>query len=154
MHRLARAPPGRLHRSRAVAGGELAGTTGGTARRSCTVPVGVPIAFPLVNLFGQASDCYGFMDAAKSSATLDGDSLTPETLDATPIRMYAVPGNPFTSKTQANTWSCGLWVRLDPLTPGSHELTLRGESGAFSTRVDYRLDVADPTPTGTLTPDP
>ncbi|MEV7025219.1 signal protein [Kitasatospora sp. NPDC093558] len=126
----------------------LAGTTGGTVQRSCTVPVGTPVAFPLVNLFGQASDCIEFMDAAKGSATLDGSPLTPEKLDATPIRMYAVDGNPFTSEASANTWSCGLWVRLDPLTPGTHELTIRGESGSFSTGVDYHLDVTKPTPTG------
>ncbi|WP_234327518.1 signal protein [Streptomyces sp. NRRL WC-3742] len=127
----------------------LAGTTGGTVSRSCTVPVGAPIAFPLVNIFGQTSDCTDFMKAAKGSAALDGSPLTPETFDATPIEMAAVPGNPFTSETSAHTWSCGLWVRLDPLTPGTHELTLRGESGSFSTGVDYHLTVAERPPAGT-----
>ncbi|MBV6699046.1 hypothetical protein [Kitasatospora aureofaciens] len=60
-------------------------------------------------------------------------------------------GNPFTgSETSQNTWACGLWVRLDPLAPGSHELAIRGESGSFSTAVDYRLEVVKPTPTGAV----
>ncbi|MFJ9694983.1 signal protein [Kitasatospora sp. NPDC101183] len=126
----------------------LAGTTGGTVSRSCTVPAGSPIAFPLVNVFGRAADCADFMTTAKGSAALDGKPLTAETFDATPIDMTSVPGNPFTSETNAHTWSCGLWVRLDPLTPGSHELTLRGESGSFTTGVDYHLAVAEVTPNG------
>ncbi|MFI8086137.1 signal protein [Kitasatospora sp. NPDC086009] len=129
----------------------LAGTTGGAATRTCTVPVGVPVVFPLVNLFGESADCLEFMNAAKGSATLDGRSLTPEELGSTPIRMNPRKGNPFTTTAgPLNTWSCGLWVRLDPLAPGSHELSLRGESGTFSTSVDYRLQVARPTPTNAV----
>ncbi|MEU9077973.1 signal protein [Kitasatospora sp. NPDC048538] len=126
----------------------LAGTTGGAVTRTCNVPVGLPIAFPLVNLFGESSDCLEFMDSAQGSATLDGRELTAEALGSTPIRMYPQEGNPFTSgEGSVNTHSCGLWVRLDPLDPGSHELTLRGRSGAFTTSVDYHLKVARPVPT-------
>ncbi|MFI6845630.1 signal protein [Kitasatospora sp. NBC_00085] len=127
----------------------LAGTTGGAAERSCTVPTGVPVVFPLVNLMGDAHDCLGFMDAAKGGAVLDGKALTPEKLDATPIDMVTAAGNPFTGKRDHfHTWSCGLWVRLEPLSPGSHELSFHGESGSFSDSVDYHLQVAKPTPTG------
>ncbi|MER7755593.1 signal protein [Kitasatospora sp. NPDC097643] len=127
----------------------LAGTTGGPAKRSCTVPIGVPVVFPLVNVFGTSSQCLDFMDTAKGGAVLDGKQLTPEPLPSTPIRMYTGEGNPFTGRQDSiNTWSCGLWVRLDPLTPGSHVLSFHGESGDFATAVDYRLEVAKPTPTG------
>ncbi|WP_380281135.1 signal protein [Kitasatospora purpeofusca] len=131
----------------------LAGTTGGeVVRRTCTVPVGIPVLFPLVTLFGEAADCHAFMDTAKGSATLDGAPLTAEPLGATPIGFFGARGNAFgeAAEKAGNTWSCGLWVRLDPLTPGNHELTIRGESGApvFSTGVDYHLRVAAPTPTG------
>ncbi|MFC5663390.1 signal protein [Kitasatospora misakiensis] len=130
----------------------LAGMTGGdVVQRSCTVPVGVPVVFPAVTIFGEASDCLAFMDAAKGSAALDGTSLTPEPLDATPIDLVAAPDSAFgKSAAQAHhTWSCGLWVRLDPLTPGKHELTVRGESGspAFASGVDYHLNAATPSPT-------
>ncbi|MER7703270.1 signal protein [Kitasatospora sp. NPDC097605] len=130
----------------------LAGTTGGeVVERTCTVPVGLPLLFPLVTTFGEASDCQDFMDTAKGSATLDGAPLAAEPLGATRIQLNGTPGNPFGERI-GNTWSCGLWVRLDPLTPGDHELTIRGESAAFdfSTGVDYHLRVAVPTPTGAV----
>ncbi|MFB7471921.1 signal protein [Kitasatospora sp. NPDC056184] len=130
----------------------LAGTTGGeVVERTCTVPVGVPVLFPLVTMFGEAAECMDFMDTAKGSAVLDGTPLTAEPIGATPIGLMGAPGNAF-GEDIGNTWACGLWVRLDPLAPGSHELAIRGESGAidFSTGVDYHLRVAAPAPTGAV----
>ncbi|MFE6865646.1 signal protein [Kitasatospora sp. NPDC057692] len=130
----------------------LAGTTGGkVVERKCTVPVGVPVLFPVVTRFGEATECMDFMDTAKGSATLDDAPLTAEPIGTTPIGLVGVPGNAF-GEDIGNTWACGLWVRLDPPAPGSHELTIRGESGAmgFATGVDYHLLVAAPTPTGAV----
>ncbi|MFB6893270.1 signal protein [Kitasatospora sp. NPDC056327] len=133
----------------------LAGTTGGdTVERTCAVPLGLPVLFPLVTIVGEAADCEAFMDRAGGSATLDGAPLPVEPLGATRIKLVSVAGNAFgaTVTDSDNTWSCGLWVRLEPLTPGNHELTLRGESGrpGFSVGVDYHLRAAVPTPTGAV----
>ncbi|MFJ8433305.1 signal protein [Kitasatospora sp. NPDC094019] len=133
----------------------LAGTTGGGAvERTCAVPVGLPVLFPLVTRVGEAADCEVFMDRAQGSATLDGVPLAAEPLGATRIKLYSVAGNAFgrTVTESENIWSCGLWVRLDPLAPGSHELTLRGsaEKPVISVEVDYHLRAAVPTPTGAV----
>ncbi|MFD4905253.1 signal protein [Kitasatospora purpeofusca] len=133
----------------------LAGTTGGGAvERTCTVPVGLPVLFPLVTMFGEASDCETFMDTAKGSATLDGAPLAAEPLGATRIKLRRTPGNPFgdSAAPSENTWSCGLWVRMDPPAPGSHELTIRGEAKdpAIKVTVDYHLRVVASGPTGAV----
>ncbi|MFD8695256.1 signal protein [Kitasatospora purpeofusca] len=132
----------------------LAGTTGGGAvERTCTAPLGLPVLSPLVTRFGEAADCETFMDTAKGSATLDGAPLAAETLGATRIQLFGPADDPFGAEpTGENTWSCGLRVRMDPPTPGSHELTIRGEAGgpAITVAVDHYLRVAAPVPTGTV----
>ncbi|MFD3530287.1 signal protein [Streptomyces sp. NPDC058664] len=121
----------------------LAGTFGGTATRSCTVPAKVPLAFPLVNTFGEAADCTAFMASAQGSALLDGRALEAERYEATPVRITAVDGNPLTGESgRFRSQACGLWVQLEPLSPGSHTLNIRGSSGSFAIAVDYKLQVA------------
>ncbi|MFF0010369.1 signal protein [Streptomyces sp. NPDC005374] len=121
----------------------LAGTFGGAVKRSCTVPAAVPVAFPLVNLFGETGDCTEFMASAKGSAELDGKALEPERHEATAVRISAVDGNPLIrGEGHFRTHSCGLWVQLEPLTPGRHTLSIRGSSGSFATSVDYKLRVS------------
>ncbi|MFD8317130.1 signal protein [Kitasatospora purpeofusca] len=133
----------------------LAGTTGGGAvERTCTVPLGLPVLFPLVTRFGEASDCETFMDTAEGSATLDGAPLAAEPLGATRIKLRRAPGSPFGDSAAhiENTWSCGLWVRMDPPAPGLHELTVWGQASepGITVAVDYHLRVAAPVPTGAV----
>ncbi|MER8181993.1 signal protein [Kitasatospora sp. NPDC094015] len=121
----------------------LAGTFGGTVTRSCTVPAAVPVAFPLVNLFGKAADCSAFMASAQGSAILDGQALEPERYEATAVQISAVDGNPLTQGGgHFRTQACGLWVQLEPLAPGSHTLGIRGSSGSFAVTADYKLQVS------------
>ncbi|MEU9802920.1 signal protein [Streptomyces sp. NPDC051000] len=121
----------------------LAGTFGGSVTRSCTVPAGVPIAFPLVNLLGEPGDCNAFMASAQGSAILDGQALEPRRHEATAVQISAVDGNPLTQGGgRFRTQACGLWVQLEPPAPGSHTLSIRGSSGSFAVSVDYRLQVA------------
>ncbi|NEC91049.1 hypothetical protein G3I71_35800 [Streptomyces sp. SID12501] len=121
----------------------LAGTFGGTVTRSCTVPAAVSVAFPLVNLIGEAGDCTAFMASSKGSAVLDGQALKPERYEATTVRISAVDGNPLTqSGGRFRTQACGLWVQLEPLAPGGHTLRIRGSSGSFAVSVDYKLQVS------------
>lgn len=122
----------------------LAGTTGGHADRTCKVPAGVLVAFPLVNLFSpDASDCVTFMASAKGEALLDGRRVEADRIAATPGTVFLVANNPFTGKRAALDASlCGLWVQIEPLTPGAHTLSIRGSSGTLTVSVDYRLTVA------------
>ncbi|WP_328943610.1 signal protein [Streptomyces sp. NBC_00250] len=120
----------------------LAGSFGDRVKRTCTVPDGVPLAFPLVNLVADPSSCEGFMSAAKGSATLDGKRIDSEEHPGERISVLGVADNPVTG-TDGRTFGtgCGLWVQLPPLEPGPHVLTIRGESGDLAVAVDYSLDV-------------
>ncbi|MGW6914295.1 signal protein [Kitasatospora sp. NPDC054939] len=132
----------------------LAGTFGTTTTRRCTVPAHTPILFPVVNSYGTSANCLTFMDAAQGSAVLDGKNLTVEALGATLINPERVKDGPVAEHHDIeNSWACGLWVRLDGLTPGQHEIVFRGSSGDFATGVDYWLTVTDgPLPGSSVAP--
>ncbi|TLS40627.1 signal protein [Streptomyces montanus] len=120
----------------------LAGTFGTQVKRTCSVPNGVPVAFPLVNLIGGPADCADFMSAAKGSAVLDGKRVDSETIRKETITAEGVADNPVTGADgRFSATGCGLWVQLPPLRPGKHTLTIRGQSEEFSTGVDYALTV-------------
>ncbi|MGI5490475.1 signal protein [Microtetraspora malaysiensis] len=120
----------------------LAGTFGGTLRRTCTVPAGRPVIFPLVNLVCTEAQCKEFMATAEGTATLDDKPVTPERMEDDNVAVTGVAGNPLTGEEGTTTsYACGLWVRLQPLEPGRHALTIRGSSGDFHTGVDYTLIV-------------
>ncbi|MFE3742242.1 signal protein [Streptomyces sp. NPDC059134] len=120
----------------------LAGTFGTYTERTCTVPGGVPVAFPLLNRLGEPADCAGFMRTAEGSAVLDGEKIAPDIYRGEPVEVRSVVGNPVTGTSgHFTTIACGLWVQLPPLTTGSHTLTIRGRSGDFATGVDYALTV-------------
>ncbi|MFJ2233140.1 signal protein [Streptomyces sp. NPDC087859] len=120
----------------------LAGTFGTRAERTCTVPGGVPLAFPLVNLVADPADCAEFMSAAEGSAVLDGEEIDAETSRGETISVDGVAGNPVTGTGERFTATgCGLWVQLPPLRSGKHTLEIRGRSQDFSVAVDYALTV-------------
>jgi hypothetical protein len=122
----------------------FAGTFGGPVRRSCTVPAGRPIVAPLVNLIAaSASDCEAFVSAATGSAELDGRPLVPARMEAEPVAVRGIDGNPITdSSEQFDGVACGLWVTIAAPGTGSHTLTIHGESGDFEVRADYTFEVA------------
>lgn len=121
----------------------LAGSFGGRVTRTCTVPAGTPLVFPLVNLIGASGDCDAFMATAKGSAVLDGDTVSPVSVAAKQIHFQSVDANPVTSTGgQHDAYACGLWVQLPPLTPGGHRLLIDGAAGTFTTHVDYRLTIS------------
>ncbi|AWZ10967.1 hypothetical protein DRB96_42130 [Streptomyces sp. ICC1] len=119
----------------------LAGTTGGAVHRTCTVRAGYPLVFPLVNRMGQTeADCTQFMAEAEGSATLDGKEVAHQRYEATDFHFLASEDNPFTGDAgRYEAKGCGLWVLLPPLAEGPHTLTIRGESGDFTTAADYDL---------------
>ncbi|WP_431992329.1 signal protein [Streptomyces albogriseolus] len=120
----------------------LAGTFGTRAERACTVPGGVPLAFPLVNMIGTPADCAAFMSTAEGSAVLDGEEVDADARQAETIEVRSGVGNPLTGTDGSFTaHGCGLWVQLPALEAGEHTLKIRGRSGGFSVGVDYTLTV-------------
>jgi hypothetical protein len=120
----------------------LAGTFGGHATRACTVPSGRPIAFPVVNFFGDGTDCAAFIGRAQGTVLLDGKAVKPETYQDNSITVQSAQGNAVTGEEgRFTTAGCGLWVQLLSLEPGAHALKIRGQSDDFSTDVDYALTV-------------
>ncbi|MEU9165566.1 signal protein [Streptomyces sp. NPDC048424] len=120
----------------------LAGSFGEELQRTCSVPAGRPVAFPLVNLVGDASGCASWMKGAKGAAVLDGRPLTAERYEGSAIRLTGVEGNPVTGGAgTSGGLACGLWVQIDPLSPGPHTLRIEGSSGSFALSVGYDLQV-------------
>lgn len=102
----------------------------------------VPVAFPLVNLMGEPTDCAIFMNLANGSAVLDGEEVDSETSLGESISVQSVALNPVTGTDgRFTTTGCGLWVQLPPLKPGNHTLTIRGRARDFAVDVDYSLTV-------------
>jgi len=121
----------------------LAGTFGTQAARSCPVPAGVPLAFPLVNRIGGPADCVLFMDDVKGTAVLDGEKVEADVYRGQAVTVEAVAGNPVTGTDETfEGTGCGLWVQLPGLESGAHTLKIRGRAGDFATGVDYTLTVA------------
>jgi hypothetical protein len=120
----------------------LAGTFGDTLQRTCSVPAGRPVVFPLMNQVGSEASCKEFMAIAEGRAALDGKPVTPEQMEDDNVAVTGVAGNPLTGEEgTATSYACGIWARLQPLQPGRHTLTIRGSSGDFRIGVDYTLVV-------------
>jgi hypothetical protein len=123
----------------------FAGTFGGEVRRECTVPSDRPIVVPLVNLVCYSEEeCDQFMLGASGTAELDGQSITPDRIEAEPITYNAVFANPITyDEGRYDAIACGLWVRIEPLTVGRHELIIHGQAADFTVDVEYAFEVIE-----------
>jgi hypothetical protein len=145
----------------------LAGTPGGSAERSCSIPAGKAVMFPIINVrCDYASD-----PAAKTESDLrtcakgDQDLVThvEAAIDGVPItnleqyrvqsplfELQLVDDNPIglpPGKTEAI--SDGWWIIMKPLSPGNHEVSFKGvlldvtttSTTNFATDVLYHLTV-------------
>jgi len=128
----------------------LAGTHGGTATRTCRLPSGTSIYFPVLNQICAASagsgaaavdECTGAADQA--SATLDGHSLKITEADSGGVFDFVAKANSSTGFDQGSTHAVawGLWVGPVPLTDGKHVLHFEAAAGSFSLAVTYHLQV-------------
>jgi hypothetical protein len=136
----------------------LAGTQGGEATRTCTVPADTALFFPVLNSFiTDDEEAYpegptNFVDTALAngefSATLDGEDLEiiriatgPFTLTVPKPNIFKAPPGPYTAVSD------GLWVYLPQgLEPGEYTLQFGGtsvtaEGEPFSLDVTYNLKV-------------
>jgi hypothetical protein len=142
----------------------LAGTTGGTAERTCTVPADTPLLFPVVNVvcseaFTNPPDPKPYTKCAKNilDAALE-DSETFATLDGQDLQIQRIASGRFdwTIESDNNPFglpagtydaaSDGLWVYLpEGLEPGKYTLEFGGSffGGGFSVDTTYTLRVVE-----------
>jgi hypothetical protein len=124
----------------------LAGTFGGSVTRHCAVPPGRTLVAPLVNQMESSKrGCAEFLASATGKMTIDGVTRPSLRWTGTQITVTGVEGNPVSGGPgRFDGYACGLWAVSPPLTPGRHEVTIRGASGAFRVSADYELTVAGP----------
>ena len=138
----------------------LAGTTGGAATRSCTIPADTSILVPLINVECSTAEGNGDTPAelracardfaeqfSDLSLTIDGvaiGGLQRFRVRSPVFRFTAAEGNVFgvpagTTRSVAD----GYWVLIRPLSPGSHTISFGGAfpPGRFTTFVTYTLTV-------------
>lgn len=139
----------------------LAGTFGGSAHRSCTIPHGKLLFFPLINVVAFDPDpnetvddlrrlAAAFINDTRSlEAVIDGRSLTDlfGQRVVSPVFSFTVPGGGLIDPgLHSPAVSDGFWLLLEPLSSGTHEVHFGGRvAGAnvrpFSVDVTYTLTV-------------
>lgn len=143
----------------------LAGTTGGSATRSCTMAANKSILVPLINVECSEGEGNGhtpseLRDCAKGvadrftnlSLTIDGMAIPDLTnfrvqsevfsfTSANP-NIFAVP-----PVTNSRSVADGYWALIKPLPPGTHTLSFGGAypPGGFTTAATYTLSVTPST---------
>jgi len=142
----------------------------GTAVRTCTVPPGKALFFPIVNTECSAAEGNGTTEqdfrtcantiidgARKISAELDGQSLKQLSVNqryrsdsplfiwtlASRDNVLAATGEPIADGTSSPAVADGVHLMLAPLPPGPHSLHFHGEFPAFNFALDitYYLTV-------------
>ncbi|WP_436777978.1 signal protein [Yinghuangia sp. YIM S09857] len=121
----------------------VAGTFGGDAKRTCTVPAGRTLAGPLLNFTADtAEQCEEHIAASDGEVVLDGSPVDVKKVGPEAITFAGVAGNPVTKNAdEVSTQGCGLWFTLAPLAPGAHKLAISGVSNDFKLSVEYTLNV-------------
>ncbi len=142
----------------------LAGTFGGSATRTCTIPAGKAILFPIINAECSTVEGNGETKAELSAcakdlidlvtvkeATVDGVSL--QNLDSyrvqSPLFTFTIPPDNILgidtggTSESSNSVSDGYWILLAPLSVGEHTVHFRGVVPEFNfeTEVTYELTV-------------
>jgi hypothetical protein len=142
----------------------LAGSGVGTVKRSCTVPCGKPLFFPLITaecssvepnpFFGAtpadrlicAQQLVDLVDIASLETKIDGVAVTslnrfrvagPDTS----FRMSPDDNVLGVSASSGFSTADGYWLMLKPLSPGSHALHFASTLDGFSQNVTYDLTV-------------
>lgn len=126
----------------------LAGTYGGRARRTCTVPAGRPIFLPVLNqtcpVQGDAAvaaeECQHEFGGAKPHLRVDGRAVKPVFVVSPPYRHDPHPDS--SAGVAGESVAAGYHALLDPLPPGEHTISFGGSRGeSFSLDVRYELTV-------------
>ena len=132
----------------------LAGTSGGSVKRSCTIPAGRPIFFPVVNFVcgvtakkpvdAELARCRGDFKIVSGVATLDGQPIHLDAVDTPEFTIDLAAGNGvFNTTGKALATSSGLWASISSLGTGTHTLAFSGTAAVkgteFNTAVTYAL---------------
>lgn len=128
----------------------LAGTRGGPATRSCTVPKGEPIYFPVLSAVCEPTPgdtarqaiqrCSA--DVEQATASLDGKPLPVKEEDSGEVFTFTADALSQTlSEGRHDAVAWGVWVGPLTVAPGAHTLSFKGVAGSFSTSVTYQLTV-------------
>ncbi|MCI0391245.1 MAG: hypothetical protein MOB07_21095 [Acidobacteria bacterium] len=143
----------------------LAGTFGGPATRTCTIPPGQTLFFPVLNiLFGfpfdcnPASACDVDLLRAQAAAAMDNPILLEASIDGIPVQELSsyraispvlgvmLPvGNVIglAPGTYSPEVSDGYWLLVTPLNKGSHTIHFKGINNLnFETEVTYHITVS------------
>lgn len=139
----------------------LAGTSGGTSIRHCTIPAGVRLFIPVVNTFCFPDESYSdafcvtdtdaFIESFRSEdlrLTVDGRPVpVTDVRDATDFRFAVgadgVFGTP--AGVYRATIARGYWGLVRELRPGAHLVEISATGPDFSLAVTYHLQVVVPT---------
>jgi hypothetical protein len=135
-------------------------TSGNPASRSCTLPTGTALLFPLINGECSVSEGNGTTEAelracagdqatmfSDLTATIDGRALSELSSYRfqSPLFTWTAPsdnvfGVPETAEPTLAVAE-GYWVMLTPLPPGVHTISFGGVAGAFTTTASYTITV-------------
>ncbi len=149
----------------------LAGTAGGSATRTCTIPTGTRILFPLLATADDNNrcpdnplDCSRF-PTLEACLTENAHTLLPPdptlfaVVDGVPLhnlldyvqtsRLFFFTGDPTLIDTldscitgsRQEAVSYGWWIMLQPLPPGDHTLHFGGSAPGISVDVTYQLHI-------------
>jgi len=136
----------------------IPGSFGETYHRSCTVPCGQYVFFPIVNDLEWSpthicSDCQqcrgiaqGFMDqVAVLECEIDGEAVPDlgDHREESPCFDFTVPDNNvlgLAAGTYGPAVSDGFWIMIEPMAPGNHTLHFRGVVGPV-TQPSFMLEI-------------
>jgi hypothetical protein len=142
----------------------LAGTFGGTVERTCTIPAGKPIFFPLINtivfkpggketLLDLRRQAAAFIDTVTELDCITDDIgcfespsefrvKSPSFTVIAPPKGLIPPGQLSVPGNTDPIVSDGYWLLLDPPDPGPHTIKFKAATGTgFSLDVTYHLTV-------------
>jgi hypothetical protein len=141
----------------------LAGTFGGSVERTCTIPEGKAILFPVLNSGNVKTDPSETEEDLRvtTKEAVDNPAILEASLDGVPLHnlqnyraespLFNVTlpeGNIFgVPELNSEAVSDGYWVMLQPLPVGDHSVNFRGAdtaavAGGLVTEVTYKLTLA------------
>ena len=122
----------------------LASSYGKTVTRTCDVPAGPPLFFPVLTTWQHANGeaLERFVDPELSCA-LDGEpQAVDEVVCAEPFEVAGRLGNPVTGRRKPAPMVCsGYWSRIPSPSTGAHTLAFRAVAGEYKVDVTYHLTV-------------
>jgi hypothetical protein len=141
----------------------LAGTFGGSAERTCTIPEGKAILFPVLNSGNIKTDPSETEEDLRvtTKEAVDNPAILDASVDGVPLHnlqnyraespvfnVTLPEGNIFgVPELNSEAVSDGYWVMLQPLPVGDHGVNFRGAdtaavAGGLVTEVTYKLTIA------------